>query len=936
MVDPVVLAARALAPALTGGGKYLHGRLRIRRSAWDARTWDKAVRALAADCGALRHSEFASMDDAAWARAVEAAAEALTAMDRIDGRLTLRQAMNPGSLAQHVLDVDARRPDRADVRDIRDAYARIVELACVELVGHVRRSPEFPSAVAIEQLARLERIEELVEPPGAARLLDFERRYRESVARTLDRLELFGVTLKDPDFRYPMSTAYVSLSVESTDDSAATRPFRQRIEDVLVGRRRVLVRGEAGSGKTTLLQRLAVWAARDGFPPELAERTGTVPFFLPLRHFSFTDEAPGPEDFLDHTGRMLSAEQPEGWVRSLLHTGRAMVLIDGLDEIAGNRRMRVADWIAELCAQYPRAWFVVSSRPSAIPREWLADQHFVSVRLQSMEIADQRAFIEHWYGAVPAEVSDDQASPRAYREDLVDKLLTRRHLRRLAANPLLCALICALHRERRMEVPDDRIKLYEAALEMLLVRRDQARKVVAAEAALLGDRAQEAMLRQFACWMVRNDYTEVTREQARDRLGRYLARTAGADLDTDRVLTHLLERSGVLREPSPGYVDFVHRTFQEFLAARQLLDDGDLGLLVKNADEDDRWREVFTMAVGLGRERERDQLIRELLGRARRSRRHRDNLLLLAADAVGNAPTLDPRLRVEVARRSASLLPPATVAQARRLATLGEVVLDRLPPPTLPLHRPTVELAKSVGGAIALEFLGRVATLTRTASDEDATEVTSVLLGASWAFSPQDYGAAVLARLRVPDTVVLRASSPVDIEQFRHLRNAPMVHVHTEFWSGHALPVTLASSFRRVRVVHTVTGGGPVTIELPRNPPAPSDPSRLEQVVIDVRFDSGPVSRRPEPDTARIGIDGSDQAVPPAGMPSPGDEIVINPGGDDPRLLADPQSWNRLLTGLGLNVPHFGAVPVHLVVDAASNHGRPAPPSTSERPRGRA
>ncbi|WP_331766811.1 NACHT domain-containing protein [Embleya sp. NBC_00896] len=838
-MDPVLVAVRVLAPAVTGGGRQLYRRLRIARGAWDAKAWDRAVRNLAADCEALRRSEFGWIDDRRWMRATEAAAEALTATGCLDARVTLRQAMDPGRLAAHVLALDERRPDRADVRDVPGAYERIVELACAELVACVRRSPEFPSAVAVEQLGRLERIEQFVTPPSDADLLDFEQRYCAGVARTLDRMELFGVTLKDPDFRYPMSTAYVSLAA---DEPGSTGTLGTRIEDVLAGRRRVLVRGEAGSGKTTLLHRLAVWAARDGFPTRLSDREGVVPFFLPLRHFSFAAADPGalpaPENFLDHTGSMLRAELPPGWVRDLLRTGRAMVLIDGVDEIPDAQRTRLTDWITELCAQYPRAWIVATSRPTAISSQWLATEGFVSVRLLPMEIVDQRAFVEHWYGAVRADPREGQPSHDAYKADLLGKLLTYRHLRRLAANPLLCALICTLHRERRMEVPADRIKLYQAALEMLLARRDQDRGVFTPVAAALGDRAQEAITQQFACWMVRNGHSEVPRRTAEEQIGRYLARTSRPVLAPAEALDYLLVRSGVLREPSPGYVDFVHRTFQEFFAARQLLEDGDLGLLVENADADDRWREVFTMAVGLARERERDRLIDELLCRAWSNPRKRDNLLLLAADAVDNSPTLDPKLRASVMWGSASLLPPATVEQARQLATLGEVVLDALSVPKLPIHAPTIELAAAVGGDMALEHLAGFAELTKDAFIWDADDLIRLLLGAARSFPFPAYGERVLSRCHVPEGMSVGISSMFDIEQYSYLNPVPSeVVLHTADWAT-GPPADFVSSLRRLVVEHVVQREPAFDFDLSHACP------RLEELEIRLAVPSGAWAER--------------------------------------------------------------------------------------------
>jgi predicted NACHT family NTPase len=43
---------------------------------------------------------------------------------------------------------------------------------------------------------------------------------------------------------------------------------------------------------------------------------------------------------------------------------------------------------------------------------------------------------------------------------------------------------------------------------------------------------------------------------------------------------HLLILGGVLREPTEGYVSFVHRTFQEYLAAKVLIRTDNIGEIV--------------------------------------------------------------------------------------------------------------------------------------------------------------------------------------------------------------------------------------------------------------------------------------------------------------------------------------------------------------------
>ncbi len=63
------------------------------------------------------------------------------------------------------------------------------------------------------------------------------------------------------------------------------------------------------------------------------------------------------------------------------------------------------------------------------------------------------------------------------------------------------------------------------------------------------------------------------------------------------VCRYLLERSGLIREPTPDRVDFIHRTFQDYLAGRAAVRADDIGALIAHA-HNDQWRNVIVMAAG--------------------------------------------------------------------------------------------------------------------------------------------------------------------------------------------------------------------------------------------------------------------------------------------------------------------------------------------------
>ncbi|MHC8422557.1 NACHT domain-containing protein [Streptomyces sp. NB004] len=551
---------------------------------------------------------------------------------------------------------------------------------------------------------------------------EFLAKYYPCMMASLDRMEIFGITLRQQDFSYRMSTSYISLSAVEHRSTSRYQPQVPtpasnkesdsgplRVEDAIAHSRRVLIRGDAGSGKTTLLKWIAVGSMKSTLPAPMAMWNRAVPFFVPLRHFA--RELPAPEQFLDYAARTLAAAAPQNFVRNTLDSGHAILLIDGVDELPNSRRGEVRDWLRELTSSYETCRYVITSRQAAIDSAWLADLGFLSLELTPMSLSDQNLFILHWHETMRSAVSDEQERVRlqAHEEALLRSMAERRELRRLGSNPLLCALLCALHWDREMHLPSDRLKLFEAALEMLLVRRDQQRNIVGdGDVVRLSSGVQELVLRKLAYWMIRNDLTEVSVEQMAERVGSYLRETPDNTLDPAAVTQHLVIRTGLLRAPALGRVDFVHRTFQEYLAADQVLNDDDLNFLIKHAHED-QWQDVVVMASGRARDSERNHLVKGLLKRARGDKAHRVRLIVLAVDCAGSAPSLAADLRREAQARAQELIPPQDRDQAEALACLGEVALDQMPAPGSGLQPYEVEAilhaCRLVGGAAAMRVL---------------------------------------------------------------------------------------------------------------------------------------------------------------------------------------------------------------------------------------
>ncbi|MEU4272398.1 NACHT domain-containing protein [Streptomyces sp. NPDC026092] len=686
----------------------------------------------------------------------------------------------------------------------------LTEWACVHILEFFTQRSTFVPRSLVEQTrgqAELNaKVDEVIRrtPRVDARDAEFERRYLAHVARKHGSLQIYGVDLEGAPEKWPLDVAYLSLEatgalaggalrteldalaaagdrLSQLTDRAAALPVaggaptgpdaaavlselttaaaehRQAISAVadlavrsaaggradlaLTRHDKVLLRGLAGSGKTTLVQWLAVSATREDLADDMAYLRDRIPFVLPLRTLTRHGERlPTPDRFLSAVDCPLSP--PEGWADRVLAAGRGLVLVDGIDEIPEAERERARRWLRDLLDSYDGNRWLVTSRPSAVRDDWLTADGFAELTLAPMTTAEVTTFVRRWHQAAGPE-----AAP--YEQPLLDALRTTSDVAQLATNPLMCGLICALHRSRRGFLPRGRKALYDAALSMLLTRRDRERDMGTPYGIELGEAPQIQLIQRIAYWLTLNGRTTMDRSHAESVVREAVpAITEASGHAPDRVFTHLLQRSGLLREPTADTVDFVHRTFQDYLAAKALVDRWDIGVLVQHA-ADDQWEDVIRMAVGHARPRECAEIFEELLRAvdAAPDRRTRLRILVVAATALDHATEVAPETRDRVLRRTAAIIPPSGPDEARELASAGRTVLDLLPGPE-GLNELEAQMAVVTASHIeadsALPYLARFA-------DHPNILIRSQLMWAWRRFDTRAYADDVIARLDPTD-----------------------------------------------------------------------------------------------------------------------------------------------------------------------------------------
>jgi hypothetical protein len=751
-----------------------------------AREVESMADAVAARLAAVGWSDRAGLADNERRAALAAVVDAFSAVVDSDNVL-FSSDLDATMLASLIRSSAADVPVRAGLNDAgRRLFDVVLDECCVAFVQAVLGLGPFPSRASAEILSRLSGqgdllaqllarlpVRSLDAPAGTQDDDEFRHRYLTLISAQLDDLELFGVDTRRFRPRSSLSVAYVSLTVSvdgagpnqvreasqrwaqnlSTDHYVGDVPSEDssasmRVEQALGQASRTLIRGEAGSGKTTVLRWLAITAARNGFTSALSDWNGSVPFLVRLRSFAGR-RLPRPDQLLDDIASPMAGLTPAGWVHRQFDSGQVLLLIDGVDELAAAQRSGVRDWLRSLLATFPLIKVVATSRPAAASARWLSGEGFAPAMLERMGYYDVRALVNHWHQAVrdapdlPCSVDE---LPR-YQSTLLARLDANTHLRSLATSPLLCAMLCALNLDRRTHLPRDRMSLYAAAVDLLLERRDAERHLPAA--ALQIDGRDKLQLLQHVAWRLSiNNRSETSRANAILRIGGRLAAMPQIDADPEAVYEHLLHRSGIIREPAVGRMDFIHRTFQEYLTAREAAEHGDTGLLTDKAHLD-AWRQVVVMAAGHANTAMRAELLTGILDRAEAEPNHRRTLTRLAASCLETVPVLEPPALLERVQAAIdTLVPPRGPAEARSLAAVGEPLLRRLPADIaeLPvgLAAATVRAAALVNGPDALDILANYA-------HDPRRPVQRQLLSAWEYFDPHEYARRVLADAALDD-----------------------------------------------------------------------------------------------------------------------------------------------------------------------------------------
>jgi predicted NACHT family NTPase len=359
---------------------------------------------------------------------------------------------------------------------------------------------------------------------------------------------------------------------------------------------KLMILGKPGAGKTTFLKHLAIQCIGGQF------QSDRVPVLITLKDFAEADGKPGLLEYIDQ----LIATNPVGARPSvplpmILGAGRALILLDGLDEVRDADSSRLLRRIQEFSQQFPQNQFVITCRIAA--KEYTFEK-FTEVEIADFDDKQIADFSGKWFRSKNDPIK---------AERFLQRLMEDAPIRELATNPLLLTLLCLVF-EDSGSFPTNRAELYQTGVDVLLKKWDVKRNIEREQVyKRLSLKRKEDLLSQIArTTFEAGNYFFKQREVER-LITQYIQNLPDAstdpealELDSVALLKAIEAQHGLFVERARGIYSFSHLTFHEYFTARKIMascnpyaaDDPTLQGLVSHLTEK-RWREVFLLTVGM-------------------------------------------------------------------------------------------------------------------------------------------------------------------------------------------------------------------------------------------------------------------------------------------------------------------------------------------------
>jgi len=368
--------------------------------------------------------------------------------------------------------------------------------------------------------------------------------------------------------------------------ATTTQEIRIPVSEWFSRNDRSIVLGEPGFGKSTLLRVIALQLLEnrdDLFQTPWGE---LLPVWISFGGFSSAIQSQPGLSLEDHFDRWLhqnGADDIRPMFKRATRQGNILLLVDGLDEGKDADAARQAmDRISAFLAIRPTP-AVITSRPRGYEKV-RPDGTWPVTRLGAFDEKQIEYFAKKWFeyletpeAATKAGHTKGLHSAHQRTRDFLKAIQVNSQTIELARTPLFCQLLIDIFRYSH-HLPEQRIKVYERIVEMLVSDHPAARTQAAGLSGYTTPRAEDMseMLMRLALHIQESGGAGVisiadcqttfcaflTDDLDGPGLTKYDARH-----QAQLIIDHALSGLGLIVERSPNELGFFHLTIQEYLAA---------------------------------------------------------------------------------------------------------------------------------------------------------------------------------------------------------------------------------------------------------------------------------------------------------------------------------------------------------------------------------